>query len=92
MKTWKIWNELSQSVLGNFPLLVLVAAAVALRRHWFKARALALVWTLPIFSTAVALTSWGSWRFRMPADIGIIVLSASLQEASNRKCAVDTRI
>ena len=65
---------------------------LALRRHWFKARALALVWTLPIFSTAVALTSWGSWRFRMPADIGIIVLSASLQEASNRKCAVDTRI
>jgi 4-amino-4-deoxy-L-arabinose transferase-like glycosyltransferase len=90
---YPFWNGVSQSVLGNFPLLLLVAAAaVALRRRWDVASNLALFWTLPIFSTIVALISWGSWRFRMPADIGIIVLAASLLVAVKQKapdkCAI----
>jgi 4-amino-4-deoxy-L-arabinose transferase-like glycosyltransferase len=83
---YPFWNGVSQTVLGTFPLLLLVpAAVVALRRHWHVASNLALFWTLPIFSTTVAVMSWGSWRFRMPADIGIIVLAASLLVAVKQK-------
>jgi 4-amino-4-deoxy-L-arabinose transferase-like glycosyltransferase len=79
---YPFWNGVSQSLFGNFPLLVLLAAAsVSLwlnRRSW---RELAIFWTLPLFVSAVALVSWGSWRFRMPADVGLIVLAALLPAA-----------
>jgi len=73
------WNGPAQSFLGNFPLLLL--ACVASLSLWINRQALAelaLFWTLPIFSSAVCLVSWGSWRFRMPADVGLIVLAAIL--------------
>ncbi len=76
---YPFWNGLSQSLFGNLPLLALVGVAgVSLwvnRRAW---RRLALFWTLPILSSGVALVSWGSWRFRMPADAGLIILAAML--------------
>ena len=65
--------------LPIFPLLLLTAvASVSLwvnRRAW---RRLALFWTLPLFSSLVCLISWGSWRFRIPADAGLIILAATL--------------
>jgi 4-amino-4-deoxy-L-arabinose transferase-like glycosyltransferase len=76
---YPFWNGASQSLLGNIPLLLLTAiASVSLwinRRAW---RRLALFWTLPLFSSLVCLISWGSWRFRIPADAGLIILAATL--------------
>jgi 4-amino-4-deoxy-L-arabinose transferase-like glycosyltransferase len=76
---YPFWNGASQSLFGNIPLLLLTAAAaVSLwvnRRAW---RRLALFWTLPLFSSLVCLISWGSWRFRVPADAGLIILAATL--------------
>jgi 4-amino-4-deoxy-L-arabinose transferase-like glycosyltransferase len=73
------WNGLTQSLLGNFPLLALVAAAfVALARFRRHLPELAVFWTLPLFSSMVACVSWGSWRFRMPGDVGLIALTAGL--------------
>jgi 4-amino-4-deoxy-L-arabinose transferase-like glycosyltransferase len=76
---YPFWNGVSQSLFGNIPLLLLTAfAAVSLwvnRRAW---RRLAMFWTLPLFSSLVCLISWGSWRFRIPADAGLIILAATL--------------
>jgi 4-amino-4-deoxy-L-arabinose transferase-like glycosyltransferase len=76
---YPFWNGPSQSLLGNIPLLLLVAVAsfsLWINRHAW--RRLAMFWTLPIFSSLVCLISWGSWRFRMPADAGLIILAATL--------------
>jgi 4-amino-4-deoxy-L-arabinose transferase-like glycosyltransferase len=76
---YPFWNGASQTLLGNLPLLLLVAAAgISLWRYRHSSSPLAIFWTLPILSTLVALVSWGSWRFRMPADVGLIVLAAAL--------------
>jgi 4-amino-4-deoxy-L-arabinose transferase-like glycosyltransferase len=76
---YPFWNGAAQSLFGNIPLLLLTAvAAVSLwvnRRAW---RRLALFWTLPLFSSLVCLISWGSWRFRVPADAGLIILAGTL--------------
>jgi hypothetical protein len=76
---YPFWNDATKSLLGNLPLLLLICAA--LLSLWINRQALselALFWTLPFFSSAVCLISWGSWRFRMPADLGLIVLAATL--------------
>ena len=86
---WGIYpfrNGRAQTLLGNVPtigLLILALASLArLRGHL---RDLALFWTLPLFVTAVALISWGSWRFRQPGDLGLIVLAAALPWAAGVK-------
>ncbi len=80
---YPFWNGLSQTVLGNIPTLALLvlgaAALVRFRACW---RELALLWTLPLFVSGVALVSWGSWRFRQPGDVGLIILAAGLPWAS----------
>ncbi len=76
---YPFWNGMTQSLFGNIPLLLLTAAAAVslwINRHAW--RPLALFWTLPVLSSLVALVSWGSWRFRMPADAGLIVLATLL--------------
>jgi hypothetical protein len=76
---YPFWNGLAQSVLGNFLLLPLIAAAgIAVWRARREPLRLAMFWSLPIFSSLVACISWGSWRFRMPGDLGLIVLAAAL--------------
>jgi hypothetical protein len=76
---YPFWNGAAQSLLGNFPLLVLMSTGlVAL---WMGRQALpelALFWSLPLFVSLVSVISWGSWRFRMPGDLGLIVLTALL--------------
>jgi hypothetical protein len=37
-----------------------------------------VAWQLLIFCSLVACASWGSWRFRMLGDLGLIVLAATL--------------
>jgi 4-amino-4-deoxy-L-arabinose transferase-like glycosyltransferase len=76
---YPFWNGLAQSVFGNLLLLPLMAAAgVALWRSRRTPWRLAMFWSLPIFCSLVACVSWGSWRFRMPGDLGLIVLAATL--------------
>jgi hypothetical protein len=74
---YPFWNDPAQTLLGNVPLLLIGCAA--LFGLWINRRNfadLSLFWTLPIFCSAVCLISWGSWRFRMPGDVGLIVLAA----------------
>jgi hypothetical protein len=73
------WNGLAQSLLGNLLLLpVLLCALWALWALRGTGALLAPLWTLPIFTSGVALVSWGSWRFRMAGDLGLLVLAAGL--------------
>jgi hypothetical protein len=76
---YPFWNGWSQTLLGNVPTIGLVILSffglVRLRAYL---RELAIFWTLPIFVTVAALISWGSWRFRQPGDLGLIVLAAAV--------------
>jgi hypothetical protein len=80
---YPFWNGLSQTILGNVPLLCLLvlsaAAFVRLRRHW---RELSIFWTLPLFVSIVAVLTVGSWRYREPGDLALIVLASALPWAS----------
>ena len=55
------------------------------RRLPQRARPPSIFWSLPLFVSLVAFISWGSWRFRQPADLGLIVLAASLPFATEVK-------
>ena len=58
---------------GNLPVIVLVVLAlVALLRQPVRWLGLARLWTLPLFTSGVSLISWGSWRFRQPADAALL--------------------
>ena len=57
---------------------LLIASAVSLVRFRQHLRELSIFWTLPIFVTLIALISLGNWRYRMPGDLGLIVLTAAL--------------
>jgi 4-amino-4-deoxy-L-arabinose transferase-like glycosyltransferase len=76
------WNGAAQTLLGNLPLLPLVVMAALGwrngRRRWPALRSFA---ALPLLSSLVACISWGSWRFRMAADLGLIVLAAAFVAA-----------
>jgi hypothetical protein len=83
---YPFWNGVAQSVLGNFLLLPLMCAAgLALWRSRRMPLHLVMFWSLPIFCSLVACVSWGSWRFRMPGDLGLIVLAATLALYMPRK-------
>jgi len=73
---YPLFNTMEQFIFGNVPTIVLFIASilslVKFRVHW---RQLSRFWVLPIFVSVVALISWGSWRFRQPGDLGIIMLS-----------------
>ena len=60
-------------LFGNLPVLALLviglAALIALPASRTR---LARFWVLPFFTSAVALISWGSWRFRQPGDAGLL--------------------
>jgi 4-amino-4-deoxy-L-arabinose transferase-like glycosyltransferase len=86
---YPFWNGMTQSLLGNIPLILLLcAASVSLRRNRRSLQELAIFWTLPIFVSAVALVSWGSWRFRMPGDLGLIILAAMLPAIWSRQIRI----
>jgi len=83
---YPFWNRLAQTIFGNVPTVICLAlSAVALvrfRRDW---RELSRFWLLPVFVSCVALESWGSWRFRQPGDIGLLVLTVLFLHAVLRK-------
>ena len=66
-------NSWGQILFGSVPTIALLAFALyGLATMPFARTALARFWVLPIFVTAVAAISWGSWRFRQPGDAGLI--------------------
>jgi len=83
---YPFWNRLAQTIFGNVPTVICLAlSAVALvrfRRDW---RELSRFWLLPVFVSCVVLVSWGSWRFRQPGDIGLLVLTVLFLHAVLRK-------
>ena len=66
-------NGWLQMLFGNVPILFVLAFTfaflVAEPRTRFQ---FARLWMLAVFVSGVALISWGSWRFRQPADAGLI--------------------
>lgn len=69
-------NGLILLFFGNIPILLLLGlGALSLHRFRNQLGHLARFWTLPLFVTLVACISWGSWRFRQPGDVGLIVLA-----------------
>jgi hypothetical protein len=65
-----------QTIFGSIPTIISLAlstAGIIRFRHYI--RQLSRFWVLPIFVSGVALISWGSWRFRQPGDLGILLFS-----------------
>jgi hypothetical protein len=66
-------NGLGQMLLGNLPTIALLLIGIVAFLRLPKSRtSLARFWMLPLFVSAVALISWGSWRFRQPGDVGLL--------------------
>ncbi len=69
--------NLKETLLGDVPVVLFIglafAAVVRARMHLIE---LSRFIVLPFFVSLVALISWGSWRFRQPGDIGLLVLGA----------------
>jgi len=86
---YPFWNGRSQTLLGNVPTALLLLLAVsALVRLRGCLHALAIMWTLPLFVSLVAIISWGSWRFRQPGDLGLILLAAALPYAARVRSGI----
>ena len=69
--------NLKETLLGDVPVLLFLALAViAVVRRRTRLVALSRFIALLFFVSFVALISWGSWRFRQPGDIGLLVLGA----------------
>lgn len=66
-------NGTQQWLFGNLPmmLVMLLSFIFLLTRHDARIK-LARLWMLALFVSGVALISWGSWRFRQPADAGLL--------------------
>ena len=70
-------NGWRQALLGNLPILLLTLLFVsALVNNPEIRRRCARLYLLPFFVSGIALISWGSWRFRLPADAGMIAIVA----------------
>ena len=68
-------NDVYQTLFGAIPTIILLCGSIGLlvtsptlRRRYPR------LWLLPLFVSAVALISWGSWRFRQVGDVGLIAL------------------
>lgn len=66
-------NDWRQTLFGNAPVLAILLITVLGFASSARARlGLARLWVLPVFVSGVALISWGSWRFRQPADAAML--------------------
>lgn len=81
-------NGWAQLLLGSVPTIILLGFATFCLATMRTARTtLARFWVLPVFVSAVAAISWGSWRFRQPGDVGLIafcVVCLLLRQAARR--------
>ncbi len=66
-------NSHMQIVFGNLPLLGLLGLSLyfLLRLPASRHRFVRL-WILALYVTGIGLISWGSWRFRQTADVGLL--------------------
>lgn len=64
------------AILNTISLLTLALGIAAVVRLGGRRRHLARFWLLPIYVSAIAMISWGSWRYREPGDLGLLVLCA----------------
>jgi hypothetical protein len=81
---YPVWNGVVQTLLGNIPtLLLLCLSGVAIVRFRRSLRPLLPFLLLPIFVSCVAIVSWGSWRFREPGDVGLLVIVSALPWSAN---------
>lgn len=66
-----------KQLFGNLPIIILqvmfVWAILTCKRI---RREGARFYLLPLFAIMVATISWGSWRFRQPADVGMLIVVA----------------
>lgn len=68
-------NGLKQFLFGNLPTLALLILDIAGFVLLSNVRiALVRLWVLPLFVSGIGLISWGSWRFRQPADAGLVAM------------------
>lgn len=66
-------NGMTQFLFGNLPTLMMLALTLLFLATSRDARVkLVRLWILALFVSGVALISWGSWRFRQPADAGLL--------------------
>lgn len=77
------WRKL---LFGNIPVIVLQCLFVWAVASSRQVRAMAArFYMLPLFVIGVAAISWGSWRFRQPADAGMLLVSAMAIVAQLRR-------
>lgn len=75
---------------GNLQILALLGFTLG-SLLWNPARWLgvARLWMVPLFTSGVCLISWGSWRFRQPADAALLAFCViAWGIVSQRKCDV----
>ena len=76
---YPFWQPGGLTWFGNIPTLLLLGLAlISIVRLRARRRELAIFVSLPVFVSLVTLVSWGSWRFRMPGDIGLIAIASAL--------------
>lgn len=66
-------ERLVKLLTGNLPILALLGIGLfSLSRRPVQWLGVARLLVLPLFTSAVCLISWGSWRFRQPADAALL--------------------
>lgn len=71
-------NGTAQLLLGNIPSIALFMLFLGSLIWQSSARQLgARLWLMPVFVAGIAVISWGSWRFRHPADAAMIAVVAA---------------
>lgn len=79
-------SDLRQVLFGALPTIALVLLfGWALWRDPVGARRRARFTLMPLFVIGIALISWGSWRFRQPADAAMIAIVACALAATLRR-------
>jgi hypothetical protein len=92
---YPIWsNETKVVFFGNIPIVALgLMTLLGLWHSKSSRRQFVRLWIVPLFVSFVSLISWGSWRFRQPADATMLAFCAltfsdrirfSLQEVVHR--------
>lgn len=88
-------NGWRQAMLGNLPTILLsVMFLVGLTAERSVRRWGARLYLMPLFVSGIALISWGSWRFRLPADaamIGVVAIYLAPRMSSPSRARLQAR-
>lgn len=65
------------TIFGNIPIILVLASFIAvIAKSTDLNKSASRFYLTPLFVTGIAIISWGSWRFRQPADAAMIALIA----------------